>query len=251
MNAFLGEVVGTMVLIIFGCGVCAGNSLTGSFAKGGGWLMGCVAWGIAVMLGVLAAGGNSSGHLNPAVTLGFAAIGEFPWKQVPTYIAGQFVGAFLGAVIVFLHYLPHWGKTEDAGTKLGVFSTSPAVPQRFSNLISEGIGTAVLIFGLLCIGGNDFTEGLKPLIVGLLVATIGMCFGGTTGYAINPARDLAPRIAHFVLPIPGKGDSNWSYAWVPVIGPIVGGILGGLAYLAYSSATAPEVDVALSRISSL
>lgn len=230
MTPFLGEIIGTMVLILLGCGVNAGGSLTKSYSQNQGWLMGTVGWGMSVMLAVYAVGSISGAHLNPAVTLGLAASGAFPWEDVGIYILAQMIGAFLGAALVWLHYLPHWGKTEDAGTKLGVFSTSPAVPSFWSNLLSEIIGTFVLVFALLFIGANQFTEGLNPFIVGLLIMTIGITLGGTTGYAINPARDLAPRIAHFVLPIKGKGDSNWGYAPVPVIGPLIGGVLGGGVY---------------------
>ncbi len=230
MTPFTGEVIGTMVLILLGSGSVAGSSLNKSYAKNQGWLMVSVGWGMAVMLAVYAVGGVSGAHLNPAVTLGLATTGAFPWEDVPAYILAQMMGAFMGAALVWVHYLPHWGKTEDAATKLGIFSTSPAVPAFWSNLISEIIGTFVLVFSLLFIGANQFTEGLNPLIVGLLIMTIGIALGGTTGYAINPARDLAPRIAHFVLPIKGKGDSDWGYAPVPVIGPIIGGVLGGGIY---------------------
>ena len=175
--------------------------------------------------------GNFSGaHLNPAVTVSFALIGEFPWSDVPGYIVGQIIGAILGAALVWLHYLPHWKATDDPGTKLGVFSTSPAIPHAFSNILSEMIGTFLLILGLLFIGANEFSDGLNPMAVGLLIIAIGMSLGGTTGYAINPARDLGPRIAHFILPIAGKGGSNWKYAWIPVAGPILGGALAAVFY---------------------
>lgn len=172
--------------------------------------------------------GISGAHLNPAVTLGLAFVGDFPWKEVPSYILGQMIGAFLGAVLVFLHYLPHWKETEDQGAKLGVFSTGPAIPNTFANLFSETLGTFVLVLGLLAIGANKFTDGLNPLVVGFLIVAIGISLGGTTGYAINPARDLGPRIAHFVLPIAGKGSSNWKYAWIPVLGPALGGSFAGV-----------------------
>jgi len=148
------------------------------------------------------------------------------------YIAAQMLGAFIGAVVVYLHYLPHWKVTDDADKKLAVFSTDPAISNSGANLLSEIIGTFILVLGILAIGANEFTEGLNPLIVGALIVSIGLSLGGTTGYAINPARDLAPRIAHFLLPIPGKRDSNWSYSWIPVVGPIIGGIYGGVFYYA-------------------
>ncbi|WP_019240320.1 MULTISPECIES: MIP/aquaporin family protein [Bacillus] len=230
MSAFVGEIVGTMILIIFGCGVGAGLSLKKSFSNGGGWIVTTLAWGLGVTLAVFAVGSVSGAHLNPAVTVSLAIIGDFSWSEVPSYILAQLIGGVIGGVIVWLHYLPHWKATNDPATKLGVFSTSPAIPYTFANVMSEVIGTFVLILGLLFIGANKFTEGLNPMAVGLLIVAIGMSLGGTTGYAINPARDLGPRIAHFILPIAGKGDSNWKYAWVPVIGPIIGGALAAVFY---------------------
>lgn len=232
MTEFLAEVIGTMILIIFGAGVVAGVVLKDSKAENNGWVLITIAWGLAVTMGVYAVGSFSGAHLNPAVTLGFAAVGDFPWAKVPVYIAAQILGAIIGAAIVFFNYLPHWERTKDAETKLAVFATIPAIRRPFSNLVSEIIGTAVLVMGLLFIGANEFTEGLNPLIVGALIVAIGMSLGGTTGYAINPARDLGPRIAHALLPIPGKGSSDWSYAWVPIVGPIFGGVYGALFYKA-------------------
>ena len=232
MSEFLAEVIGTMILIIFGGGVVAGVVLKDSKAEGSGWIVITIAWGLAVTMAVYAVGSFSGAHINPAVTLGLASVGEFPWAKVPLYILAQMIGAIIGAGLVFLNYLPHWRRTEDQGAKLAVFSTGPAVRSPFSNLVSEIIGTAVLVMGLLFIGANQFTEGLNPLIVGALIIAIGMSLGGATGYAINPARDLGPRIAHALLPIPGKGSSDWSYAWVPVVGPIFGGIYGAVFYKA-------------------
>ncbi|GGE49740.1 glycerol uptake facilitator protein [Pullulanibacillus camelliae] len=232
MSGFVGELIGTMILIILGGGVCAGVSLKKSAAENSGWIVITFGWGLAVAVGVYAVGKFTGAHLNPAVTLGLAISGDFPWSQVPEYILGQMIGAFLGACIVYLHYLPHWKATEDPAAKLGVFSTAPAIPHAFSNLLSEIIGTFVLVMGIQAIGANKFTEGLNPLIVGFLIVAIGLSLGGTTGYAINPARDLGPRIAHFVLPIAGKGTSNWRYAWIPVVGPILGGMFGALFYKA-------------------
>ncbi|MCF3944259.1 MULTISPECIES: MIP/aquaporin family protein [Oceanobacillus] len=233
MSAFLAEVIGTMVLIIFGGGVVASNILNKSKGAGGGWVLITLGWGLAVTLGVYAAGNFSGAHLNPAVTLGFAAIGEFPWENVLTYISGQMVGAIIGATIVFFAYLPHWRETRETDLKLAVFATGPAIRSPLSNLVTEMIGTFALLLGLLFIGANQFTEGLNPLVVGALIVAIGMSLGGPTGYAINPARDLGPRIAHALLPIPGKGSSDWGYAWVPVIGPIIGGVYGALFYQAF------------------
>jgi len=230
MSEFLAELIGTMILIIFGGGVVGGVVLKKSKAEGTGWVLITLGWGLAVTMGVYAVGNFTGAHINPAVTLGFAAAGEFPWAKVPLYISAQVIGAFIGAVIVFLNYLPHWKETEDQGAKLGVFATDPAIRSPFSNLISEMIGTFVLVMGLLFIGANEFTEGLNPLIVGALIVAIGMSLGGTTGYAINPARDLGPRIAHAILPIPGKGSSDWSYAWIPIVGPLLGGVYGAVFY---------------------
>ena len=174
----------------------------------------------------------SGAHINPAVTLATAVIGNTEWGDVPAYLAGQFVGAFIGATLVFLAYLPHWADTEDPGLKLAVFSTGPAIRNYALNLVTEIIGTFILVFGILAILATEGTanDPLWPLLIGFLVVGIGMSLGGPTGYAINPARDLGPRIMHAILPIAGKGPSDWGYAWVPVVGPIIGGILGALAF---------------------
>ncbi|MBU9712627.1 MIP/aquaporin family protein [Evansella tamaricis] len=232
MTAFMGELVGTMILIIFGGGVVAGVVLKGTKSEAGGWIVITLAWGLGVAMAVYAVGDISGAHVNPAVTVGLASVGEFPWASVPTYIAAQMIGAFIGAALVWLHYYPHWKKTDDKGAKLAVFSTGPAIKHTPGNYFSEVLGTFVLVLGILSIGANQFTEGLNPLIVGFLIVVIGLSLGGTTGYAINPARDLGPRIAHAVLPIFGKGSSDWGYAWIPVIGPIIGGSLGALFYAA-------------------
>lgn len=236
MTEFMGELLGTMVLIIFGVGVVAGVLLKWSKAENAGWIVITIGWGLAVVMGVYVGGTASDAHINPAVTIGLAAIGDFPWSKVPSYIAGQMLGAMLGAVIVFLNYLPHWRKTEDKAAKLAIFATAPGtsdeVRKPLQNLVSEIIGTFVLLLGLLFIGANTFSEGLNPLAVGLLIVVIGMSLGGATGYAINPARDLGPRIVHALLPIPGKGGSDWSYAWIPVVGPIIGGTYGAFFYRA-------------------
>lgn len=232
MTAFLGEVIGTMILIIFGGGVVAGVVLKGTKSENSGWIVITMAWGLGVAMAVYAVGGISGAHINPAVTVGLALIGEFPWTLVPGYIVAQMIGAFIGAALVWLHYYPHWKVTDDKGAKLAVFSTGPAIRHTPANIFSEILGTFILVLGILSIGANQFTEGLNPLIVGLLIVVIGLSLGGTTGYAINPARDLGPRIAHFLLPIAGKGSSDWKYAWIPVVGPIIGGGLGALFYAA-------------------
>lgn len=232
MPEFLAEVIGTMILVILGGGVVGGVVLKKSKAEDAGWVVITIGWGLGVTMGVYAVGSFTGAHINPAVTLGFAAAGEFPWSKVPMYISAQMLGAFIGAVVVFLNYLPHWKETKDQGAKLGVFSTDPAIRSPFSNLVSEIIGTFILLMGLMFIGANEFTEGLNPLIVGLLIVAIGMSLGGATGYAINPARDLGPRIAHALLPIPGKGGSDWKYSWVPIVGPIIGGVYGAVFYKA-------------------
>jgi glycerol uptake facilitator protein len=230
MEAYLAEFIGTMLLIILGDGVVAGVLLRNSKAENSGWIVITLGWGMAVAVAVYCVGPFSGAHINPAVTLGFAISGQFDWALVPGYIISQFLGAFTGAVIVYLAYLPHWSETADPGLKLGVFSTAPAIYNTPANIITEIVGTFVLVFGVFGILGNDLAGGLAPLLIGLLVLGIGLSLGGPTGYAINPARDLGPRIAHAVLPIAGKGGSDWGYAWIPVVAPVIGGILGAVAY---------------------
>jgi len=232
MNDFLAELTGTMMLIVLGDGVVAGTLLRGSKSEGAGWIVITVGWALAVTFAVYAAGGISGGHLNPAVTLALAVVGEFAWDRVPTYMLAQFLGGFLGACLVWLHYFPHWRTTADPGLKLAVFCTAPAIRHAPANCFSEALGTFVLLFGLTALGAHKFAEGLNPLAVGALVLAIGLSLGGTTGYAINPARDLGPRLAHQLLPIAGKGGSDWSYAWIPVIAPLVGGVLGAITHRA-------------------
>jgi glycerol uptake facilitator protein len=237
MNAFMAEFVGTMLLVLLGDGVVANVLLKGSKGNNAGWIVITTGWGLAVAVAVYCVGVVSGGHINPAVTLALATIGQFEWWKVPGYLVAQFAGAFVGAVLVWLAYLPHWGVTEDKGAKLGVFCTGPAIRRPSLNVITEVIGTAVLLIGVLAIPSvknlspeSGFSTGFGPFLVGVLVWSIGLSLGGSTGYAINPARDLGPRIAHAVLPIPGKRDSDWGYAWVPVAGPIIGGVLGALVY---------------------
>lgn len=231
-NPYLAEFLGTLLLIVLGEGVVAGVVLKNTKSENAGWLTVVIAWGLAVTMAIYAVGKISGAHLNPAVTIAMAMNGNFSTDMVIGYILAQIAGAFAGAVLVWLHYLPHWKLTTEQSLKLAVFCTAPAVRNTLSNLISEILATAFLILGLLFIGANEFTQGLNPLVVGLLIIAIGLSLGGTTGFAINPARDLGPRIAHFVLPIPGKGNSDWSYAWIPVVGPIIGGVLGALIYKA-------------------
>ena len=232
MNFFLAELTGTMLLVLLGDGVVAGALLRGSKSEGAGWIVITIGWALAVTFAVYAAGAVSGGHLNPAVTLALACMGEFAWELVPQYLLAQFSGAFLGAALVWLHYLPHWRVTPDPATKLAVFCTAPALRSVAGNCFSEFLGAFVLLFGLSALGAHRFAEGLNPLIVGALVLAIGLSLGGTTGYAINPARDLGPRLAHFLLPVAGKGGSDWGYAWVPVVAPIVGGVCGAAAHRA-------------------
>jgi len=232
MKLFTAELVGTMLLILLGDGVVAGVLLNKSKAEKSGWIVIATGWAMAVAMAVYAVGRISGAHINPAVTLSLAATGRLAWTDVPRYLGGQMVGAFLGAVLVWLAYLAHWDETEDRAAKLSVFSTIPAIRSVPANLMTEVIGTFVLVFGVLALGANKAPNdtGLTPLLVGFLVWSIGLSLGGPTGYAINPARDLAPRIAHAILPIPNKGASDWSYSWIPVVGPVIGGIIGAVVY---------------------
>jgi glycerol uptake facilitator protein len=231
MEIFTAELIGTAILIILGDGVVAGVLLTRSKAQNAGWIVITAGWAFAVAVAVYAVGGITGAHINPAVTIGQLVIGGISFGDALLYWAGQFVGAFIGAVVVYIHYLPHWRETEDPGLKLAVFSTGPAIRNPVANTVSEIIGTFVLVFGVSAIlqPANEITD-LGALLVGFLVFGIGLSLGGPTGYAINPARDLGPRIAHAVLPIAGKGPSDWEYSWVPVVGPLIGGVLGALAF---------------------
>jgi len=222
----MAEFFGTLLLVLLGDGVVAGVVLKDTKSENAGWFTIVFAWGLAVTLAIYAVGRISGAHLNPAVTLGLYIAGDFPSSQVAGYILAQFAGAFAGAILVWLHFLPHWDLTDSQAKKLGVFCTAPAKRSLPANLFSEVIATMVLVLGLLFIGANEYSVGLKPMVVGALIIAIGLSLGGTTGFAINPARDLGPRIAHFLLPIPGKGSSDWSYSWIPVVGPLLGGALG-------------------------
>jgi glycerol uptake facilitator protein len=236
MNAYMAEFVGTALLILFGDGVVACVLLAKSKGQGGGWIVITTGWGLAVMVAVYAVGVISGGHFNPAVTIGLAAIGKFPAAKVTGYVIAQVAGGMFGALLVWLAYLPHWKETADPGAKRAVFCTAPAIRSAPSNLICEIIGAAALVFGALSIPSNanlsgpGWATGFGPLLVGLLVFAIGLSLGGPTGYAINPARDFGPRLAHALLPIAGKGGSDWGYAWIPIVGPILGGVMGAWLY---------------------
>ena len=231
MGMYMAEFLGTLILILFGGGVVANVSLTKSKAKDGGWIVITAAWGFGVAVAAYTTGWVSGAHLNPALTIGFAAIGKIPWSLVPGYIVAQILGAMGGAALVFLAFKDHFAETDNADAKLGIFCTSPAIRNYKWNIITEIIGTAILVLGILGINHeNNAVGALGALLAGILVWAIGLSLGGPTGYAINPARDLGPRIAHALLPIPGKRDSDWEYAFVPIIGPIVGGLLGAFIY---------------------
>nr|WP_218666197.1 MIP/aquaporin family protein [Streptococcus dysgalactiae] len=227
---FIGELLGTFILVLLGDGVVSACILNKTKAQNSGWIAIVLGWGIAVTVAVYISGFMSGAHLNPAVTLAMATIGSLPWSQVVTYLVAQFLGAMLGALVLYLHYYPHWKETKDAGTILACFSTGPAIRHTWSNLFGEALGTAVLVITVMAIGPNKVAAGFGPIIVGFVVMAVGFSLGATTGYAINPARDLGPRIMHALLPIPNKGDSDWSYAWIPVLGPILGGVAGALIY---------------------
>lgn len=230
------EFIGTLVLILLGDGVCCATSLNKSKAQGAGWVVVTLGWGLAVMCGVFIAGPYSGAHLNPAVTLGFALAGQFDWAAVLPYIAAQMLGGFAGAVLVYVFYKDHFDATEDQATKLGVFCTAPAIMNKGRNFFCEVVASWLLVFVILALGNKENLPEigmgeLGAFPVTMLIVSIGMSLGATTGYAINPARDLAPRIAHAVLPIKGKGGNGWNYSWVPVAGPILGGLLAALTYM--------------------
>lgn len=230
---FIGELVGTLVLILLGNGVVANVLLKGSKGENAGWISITAGWGFGVMTGIFVAQkfGSSAAHLNPAVTVAMA-VKTGDWSNVVPFILAQVIGAFLGAVLVWLAYLPHWSITQDKGAKLGIFATAPAIRHTTGNIIAEVIGTIVLILASSSFYSTP-DSGYGPLLVGFLVWSIGLSLGGPTGYAINPARDIGPRIAHAILPIAGKGTSDWSYAWIPILGPIVGGVIAALILNAF------------------
>ena len=241
MTPFIAEILGTALLILLGGGIVANDILSKTKGNGGGWMTITTAWGLAVFVGVVVAGPYSGAHLNPAVTLGLAVGGLFPWADVPTYLAAEFIGAMIGSSLVYLMYKDHFDATEDGGLKRAVFCTDPAIPNNFRNIISEILGTFVLVICVFYFAGAEIQDGsgtavglgsIGAIPVAFVVWAIGLSLGGTTGYAINPARDLGPRIVHAILPIKGKIDSGWSYAWIPVLGPIIGAVLAALLFLA-------------------
>lgn len=237
MTPFIGEIIGTCLLMLLGNGVVANVVLKDTKGEGSGWIVITTAWGLAVFVAVFVVAPYSGAHINPAVTLGLAAAGQFAWSQVPGYLLAQMIGAMLGTTLVWLMYRDHYNITQDQGAIRSSFATAPAIRNVGSNFISELIGTFVLVYAVLYITGPVFGEeigslgSLDALPVALVVWVIGLALGGTTGYAINPARDLGPRIMHALLPIPTKGDSDWGYSWVPVLGPIAGALLAAGLYL--------------------
>jgi glycerol uptake facilitator protein len=241
MTAFLAELIGTGTLVLLGNGVVANVVLTGTKGHNSGWIVITTGWALAVYVGVVIATPFSGAHLNPAVTIAMATAGKLPWSSVLPYIIAQMLGAMIGAFLVWVMYRDHFNQTADSSMQLAAFSTSPSIRDNIPNLISELIGTFVLVFTVFFITGGEIIESkthiglgsIGALPVALLVWSIGLSLGGTTGYAINPARDLGPRIMHFLLPMKNKKDSNWGYAWIPVLGPILGGILAALVYTGF------------------
>ncbi len=231
INEIIAEIVGTFILLLLGNSVNANVSLKQTYGEGSGWIVITLGWGIAVFVAVFVAGSVSGAHINPAVTLGLAVVGKFPWAKVAAYITAQMIGAFLGAFVTYVVYRPHFHATEDPDAKLGVFSTGPAIKNNFNNFLSELVGTFALVFAVFFLVSGEGLGSLSALPVGLLVLGIGLSLGGTTGYAINPARDLGPRIFHAVAPIKNKRDSNWGYAWIPVLGPLAGALAAGILFI--------------------
>lgn len=232
MVQFIGEIIGTGLLILLGDGVVANVVLKNTKGNNGGWIVITFGWGMAVFVAVYSVAAISGAHINPAVTIGLAAVGKFAWADVPVYILGQMIGGAIGAFLVWAHYRQHFEISDDADLKLAVFCTGPAIRSTFNNFVSEVIGTFVLVFGVLYLAAPEIGIGsLDALPVALLVLSIGLSLGGTTGYAINPARDLAPRIMHSLLPIKNKRDSDWKYSWIPVFGPVVGALIAAFAYM--------------------
>lgn len=235
MTEYIAEALGTAILILLGNAVVANVVLNRTKGHGAGWIVITAGWALAVFVGVFIAATKSGAHLNPAVSLGLAIAGKLAWAELPAYILAQFAGAMIGATLVWVHHRPHFAITEDPDMKLAVFSTGPAIRSTPENLVSEVIGTFVLVFAVLLMAAPAVGLGaLDALPAALVVFSIGLSLGGTTGYAINPARDLGPRIIHALLPIPGKRDSDWGYSWIPVVGPLIGGALAALAYRALS-----------------
>ena len=241
MTPFIAEIVGTFLLMVLGCGVNANVSLQKTYGNGSGWIVITTGWAFAVYTGVVVAGPYSGAHINPAVSIGLAVAGEFPWAEVPSYILAQFIGAIFAAFCVWLVNKDHFDATEDGGLKRAVFCTDPAIPNNFRNIVSEILGTFVLLICVFYFSDAEIADGtgtkvglgsIGAIPVAFVVWGVGLSLGGTTGYAINPARDLGPRIVHALLPIKGKTDSGWSYAWIPVLGPIIGAVLAAFLFLA-------------------
>ncbi|MFT7120501.1 MAG: glycerol uptake facilitator protein [Neolewinella sp.] len=236
LTEFIGEFIGTAMLILLGCGVNANTTLKSTYGKDSGWIVTSLGWAMAVFVGVFISAEASGAHLNPAVTLALAVGKGFAWAKVPGYLLAQLLGAITGASLVWLQYRPHYAAEPDPGAILGTFSTGPAIDDRPSNFISEFLGTFAFVLAVLFLTAPNFGTpdgklgSLDALPVALVVLAIGLSLGGTTGYAINPARDLGPRIAHSILPIPGKGGSNWSYSWIPIVGPLAGGALAAVVH---------------------
>jgi glycerol uptake facilitator protein len=228
MNMYLAEVMGTAMLILLGDGVVANVILTKTKGNSSGWIVITMGWATAVYVPAVIFGAASGAHFNPALTLALAIGGNFPWANVPGYVGSQFLGAFIGAVIVWLMYKNHFDETTDPGTQLGVFSTGPAIRNPLFNLISEIIGTFFLVFAILGVGSVAAPDKGGTWAVWAIILAAGVSLGGTTGYAINPARDLGPRIAHALLPMKGKGSSDWGYAWIPVVGPVIGAVIAAV-----------------------
>ena len=232
MNVYLAEFIGVTMLIFFGCGVLAGNTLKTSGSYQAGTVAINIAWGCTVAMVIYCLGGISGAHINPAVTIMQAVIGNFEWSLVPGYILAQIAGGMFGSLLVYLQFVDHWEKTDDPKAKLTVFATAPSIKNNVANFFSEYIVTFGLVFCILGLDTNAFPSGLKPLAIGGLIFLVGTSFGGVTGAALNPARDLGPRLAHFLLPIPGKGSSDFKYAWIPIVAPIIGGTTSGLVHIA-------------------
>lgn len=241
MTPFVAEILGTFILILLGQGVNANNTLKDTYAQDSGWLMVTFGWAVAVFAGVVVSADVSGAHLNPAVTIGLAVAGKFAWSSVASYILAQLIGAMLGSLAAWLAYRDHYAVTEDAGGILGTFSTGPAIPNTVNNIFAELIGTFVLVIAVLYAASPNFATSpsgelpglgaIGALPVALIVLSVGISLGGNTGYAINPARDFGPRIMHTILPIPHKGDSNWSYSWIPILGPVLGASIAGLLFI--------------------
>ncbi|OJG83301.1 glycerol facilitator protein [Enterococcus ratti] len=231
MTQIMGEFIGTMILVLLGDGVCAAVNLNKSKAQASGWIVIAFGWGLAVTMAAYISGFMGPAHLNPAVSLAMAMTGGMSWHLVVPFIIAQMFGAIVGAILVWLTYLPHWGVTKDQAAILGTFATGPAIRNYPANFMTELIGTFVLILGLLAFGKTTFAQGTNIFAVGGLILAIGLSLGGPTGYAINPARDLGPRIAHAFLPIATKGNSDWGYSWIPVAAPMVGAVIAVGVYM--------------------